>query len=114
MNEVRPSFVHFSRRPTGQAALQLGMLQLTAQIAVNLFELQMPFVTTDVYNSPVPCALTTLKNLEDDECCTAKNCFLDEAVSLLFGMLTYVTYQQEEQQSAISVVAFLICHKHFD
>lgn len=83
---------------------------MTAQISVNLLELQMAFVTTDMCNSHLFCALTTLKNLEDDERCTAKNCFVDEAVSLLFGMLTYVPYQLEEQQSAISVVAFLICH----
>ena len=74
----------------------------------------MAFVTTDMCNSHLLCALTTLKNLEDDERYTAKNCFLDEAVSLLFGMLTYVPYQPEEQQSAISVVALLICHKLFD
>jgi hypothetical protein len=74
----------------------------------------MPFVRTDMYNSTVLCALTTLKNLEDDKRCTAKNCFLDEAVFLLFGMLTCVTYQLEEQQSAISVLVFLICQTNFD
>ena len=52
--------------------------------------------------------------MEDDKHCTASNYFSDEAVFLLFGMLTYPTYQLEELQSAISVAAFLICRKHFD
>ena len=55
MNEVRPSFVHFSRRPTGQAARQLGMLQLTAQISLNLFELQRPFVKLLDRHAAVDC-----------------------------------------------------------
>jgi hypothetical protein len=74
----------------------------------------MPFVTTDMCNSPVHCALTTSKNLEDDKRCIAKYCFLDEAVFLLFDMLIYITCQLEEQQFAVSVLALLFRQTDFD